>query len=271
MPIRRLHRDIFAAVDSPSAARNAAEALASWFATSAGRALAEREGALLRDRARRFHGDCLLMLGPMPAATAATSRCMVRARLYAAPRVPHRPLRDVTTLVAAPQALPLAANSVDGVVLHHALEYAPDPRAAVREVARVVRPGGRLLVCAFNPLSLWCLSALRRRTNAVTAWRLNDWLAVLGFRDARTAYLNLRVPLQWLKQPRWAAASRWLERKSGPMSGVYLTFATKEAFGAAPQAAGLAADARRLPALSAAGAAKIAVFSPSSPDDCGIG
>lgn len=42
--------------------------------------------------------------------------------------------------------LPFPADSVDLVLCYHVLEHVPDDRAAMREIARVLRPGGRALV-----------------------------------------------------------------------------------------------------------------------------
>ena len=47
--------------------------------------------------------------------------------------------------------LALAPRSSDLVVLHLVLHYADDPAAVMREVARVLRPGGRLLLVDFAP------------------------------------------------------------------------------------------------------------------------
>ncbi len=46
-------------------------------------------------------------------------------------------------------ALPLADGSADSVVIHQVLHYAQAPASAVAEAARVLRPGGRLLVVDF--------------------------------------------------------------------------------------------------------------------------
>ena len=46
-------------------------------------------------------------------------------------------------------ALPLADGSADSVIIHQVLHYAQNPAAAVSEAARVLRPGGRLLVVDF--------------------------------------------------------------------------------------------------------------------------
>ncbi len=49
-------------------------------------------------------------------------------------------------VVADAQHLPLVDQSVDAVLLMHMLYHVPDPRLAVREARRALRPGGRLLV-----------------------------------------------------------------------------------------------------------------------------
>jgi len=46
-------------------------------------------------------------------------------------------------------ALPLADGSTDSVVIHQVLHYAHNPAGALAEAARVLRPGGRLLVVDF--------------------------------------------------------------------------------------------------------------------------
>src|SRR5215813_6996054 len=51
-------------------------------------------------------------------------------------------------------ALPFEADSFDVVTIHHVLHYADDPAAALTEAARVVRPGGVVLVVDFSPHDL---------------------------------------------------------------------------------------------------------------------
>jgi ArsR family transcriptional regulator len=50
--------------------------------------------------------------------------------------------------------LPLAADSVDLVTIHQVLHYADQPQRAIAEAARVLRPGGRLIVVDFAPHEL---------------------------------------------------------------------------------------------------------------------
>jgi len=51
-------------------------------------------------------------------------------------------------------ALPFEADSFDVVTIHHVLHYADDPSAALSEAARVVKPGGTVLVVDFSPHDL---------------------------------------------------------------------------------------------------------------------
>ena len=48
-------------------------------------------------------------------------------------------------------ALPIASGSADTVILHQVLHYAQQPAAAVAEAARLLGPGGRLLIVDFAP------------------------------------------------------------------------------------------------------------------------
>jgi ArsR family transcriptional regulator len=48
-------------------------------------------------------------------------------------------------------ALPLPAGAADTVIIHQVLHYAQQPSAAVAEAARLLAPGGRLLIVDFAP------------------------------------------------------------------------------------------------------------------------
>ncbi len=94
------------------------------------------------------------------------------------------------------EALPFAENSLDLLILPHSLELSPDPHATLREAERVLMPEGKLIICGFNPLSLWGFkqkrSHLYKRLNfgdlylpeageMIAYRRLRDWLRLLNF------------------------------------------------------------------------------------------
>jgi SAM-dependent methyltransferase len=77
-------------------------------------------------------------------------------------------------------ALPFPSNAFDGVVLTEVLEHCVDPRAAMCEVFRVLKPGGLLLVT--SPF-LW---PDHRTEDYKDYWRFTEqgWELLLGaFRD----------------------------------------------------------------------------------------
>src|SRR5262245_45700970 len=79
---------------------------------------------------------------------------------------------------------PLDRGTFDLVLIHQVLHFLDDPGRAVREAARLLSPGGRLLIVDFAPHSLEFLRtehAHRRlgfRTDTVTAWLAQSGLEV---------------------------------------------------------------------------------------------
>ena len=71
---------------------------------------------------------------------------------------------------------PFERRSFDLVILHQVLHFLDDPARAIREAARLLRPGGRLLVVDFAPHSLEFLRTehshrrLGFRTDTVSTW-----------------------------------------------------------------------------------------------------
>ncbi len=76
---------------------------------------------------------------------------------------------------------PLDAASFDLVVIHQVLHYLDDPTRAISEAARLVAPGGRLLVVDFAPHRHDFLRAAAHRRLGFTHQQLVDWFDQSGF------------------------------------------------------------------------------------------
>jgi SAM-dependent methyltransferase len=102
--------------------------------------------------------------------------------------------------------LPFANESIDLIVLPHVLEFASDPHQILREVDRVLRPEGRLVISGFNPASLWgarqYLSRLignpylPRDGQFISLIRVKDWLQLLNYSLDRGHFGCYKLPLQ---------------------------------------------------------------------------
>jgi hypothetical protein len=97
-------------------------------------------------------------------------------------------------VVSRIDALGIASDSVDAVLLPHTLEQEADPHAVLREVERILMGDGQLIVLGFRPMSSWGLRHLVARSGyppgaerLLSEWRVRDWLKLLGFEivDAR--------------------------------------------------------------------------------------
>ena len=241
--------------------------MANWLATPPGGRLLAAERPALQETVRRFVGDSLLWMGATADLVDTTAQCMVRARICAtydtfgraAPcaresnsaECERADLADVDFVVVDTAELPFAGASIDGVVLHHALDVVADRRGTLRETARILKPGGRLVVVGFNPLSLWSLSKplpAFRDLRPLSVPRLSEWLTVLGMtRDARTVYLNYRSALPMaLAGDRWRTVSAWVNRLQPPLGGAYVLVATKQGHGYIVQRRSRRQDGREL-------------------------
>ncbi|HEY0269858.1 MAG TPA: metalloregulator ArsR/SmtB family transcription factor [Sphingomonas sp.] len=78
-------------------------------------------------------------------------------------------------------ALPLADGAADVVVIHLVLHYAQQPAAAVAEAARLLGPGGRLLIADFAPHDREDLRAEAAHARlGFSDQQMADWFAAAG-------------------------------------------------------------------------------------------
>lgn len=165
------------------------DALARWWETPAGRDLWRQERELVSPWLEACFGYHAVFLG-LNASLLAEHEGL---------RIPHRftlgPRR--ADVLARFDGLPLAAESVDLVIIHHVLEYSLDPHHVLREVDRVLLPEGYVLLFGFNPQGPWgWRNMLWPGRN--TLWhghrlglrRLRDWMSLLGYAVDKEAWVG---------------------------------------------------------------------------------
>lgn len=114
--------------------------------------------------------------------------------------------RDLTVVDGTAASIPLPDSSADAILSNFAVIFAPDPAAALAELARVAKPKGRILLTSWQPGVLSQLvgvviAALREVTGSVDMgtpfnWHdpnaLSDLLAPHGFTvSSRTLELDV--------------------------------------------------------------------------------
>jgi len=160
--------------------------------------------ALLDDRHRSVL-DVGCGTGLMSAMLAAQGRRVVGVDLSAAmiARAKHRSGSSITFLEADAESLPIANSSFDAVVNLISLHHYPNPSRAIAEFRRVLRPGGRLVLIAFDRNSHYI--ALAQRTNrwikriAGVSWQKTSAEVQGLLKDAGFTHIEIRPVRYWIK------------------------------------------------------------------------
>ncbi|MFT5533090.1 MAG: SAM-dependent methyltransferase [Burkholderiaceae bacterium] len=111
--------------------------------------------------------------------------------------------------------LPFASQSLDLIVLPHVLEFSQEPHQVLREVERVLRPEGQLIICGFNSASMWGARQMVGRLGGsfflprdgefISMPRLKDWLELLNMEVGHGHFGCYAPPCR---------SEKWLERFS---------------------------------------------------------
>lgn len=149
-------------------------------------------------------GHYLLKLGGL--SQAITTPCRIREQYVICPsiRSDHgaKKTERADLIQADLSALPVQADSVDAVFLPFALQYHENPHALLREVNRVLRADGHLILAFTNPFNPMQLARLFPSMRAKPLWncrlfsqqRVRDWLSLLHYDVVAVDYFGAGVP-----------------------------------------------------------------------------
>lgn len=202
-----------------------------WFRTPQGQAVWQAEKVLTDPLLSRLFGYHILQIG-----------CNEEFSLIAESPVGHKVIFAPTwrpgsaNPVADNEELPLTTDSIDVVVLHHALDFTEDSHRLLREATRVLRPGGQLLIVGFNPISFWGFWKLfKRKTNLpwsarfISRRRLTDWLQLLDLHLDSTQLGLHFLPLKQRSILKHASRfERFASKLGSPLGGVYVMLCVKQ-------------------------------------------
>lgn len=205
--------------------------ISQWFQSPQGYAVWDAEQKLVSPVVSRIFGYHILQIG-----------CSEEHSLIADSPAGHKIIfapsyrRGGKNPVANNEDLPLANDSIDAVVLHHALDFTEDSHKLLREATRVLRPGGQMVIIGFNPYSHWGIWKLfKRKVNIpwrgrfISRRRLTDWLRLLDLHID-----NVRFGLHFLplKNRRLLGHAQKLEkvgnRLRSPLGGAYVIVCLKQ-------------------------------------------
>ena len=164
-----------------------------------------RTALALLDERHRTVLDVGCGTGLMSTMLAAQGRRVVGVDLSAAmiARAKRHSGSSVTFLEADAESLPIATGSFDAVVNLISLHHYPDPSRAVAEFRRVLRPGGRLVLIAFDRNSHYI--ALAQRTNRWTkriagvSWQKTSAEVQSLLKSAGFTRIAIRPVRYWIK------------------------------------------------------------------------
>ena len=208
-------------------------AVQDWLRTPFGDSLLQQEARVVEEAFDGIFGEYCLQLGSWGdprtfLRSARTQRCSLIAEAV----VGAEP--SAIAAIGQLHRLPIESDSIDSVILPHALDYSDRPHAILREVHRVLRAGGHLVVLGFRPGGLWGLRRLipgaglpPGALHLVSDRRLRDWLKLLDMSIHGLSGYFVRWPLPGLKG---TALPQW-ERRGGrwwpELSACYMLSAQK--------------------------------------------
>lgn len=183
-----------------------------WLSTRLGQALLQQESRIVEEAFDGIFGEECLQLGLWGEANtflrhARTQRCVL---------IDEAEGSTGPAAIGKLHRLPVASDSVDSVLLPHTLDYSDRPHAVLREVHRVLRSDGHLVIAGFKTGGLWGVRRLipgaglpPEVENLLPERRLRDWLQLLDLRIHGITHFFFRWPIPGNRGP---SSVKWEQR-----------------------------------------------------------
>lgn len=207
--------------------------LANWYEGIAGQNLIQFENSLINSGIEGLFGYHLLMLGALDYADGIAgspiSHKVVMNDEYLSSGELH--------LLGSQYELPFQNDSIDVVVMPHLLEFSEQPHHILREVERIVRPDGYMVILGFNPVSCYGLCRVLFGFKKRMPWeghyyhpvRLRDWIHLLGFEITRINFCGFTPPIQHEPtQHRLGFLEKAANTFLSPLGNVYMIIARNQ-------------------------------------------
>ena len=188
------------------------ESATRWLTTPLGSALLAQECRVVEEAFDGIFGEHCLQLGLW----GETNSFLRHARTQRTSLIDEAPVEGGPSAIGQMHRLPVEDDSIDCVLLPHTLDFSDRPHAILREVHRVLRSDGFLVMLGFKTGGLWGMRRLipgaglpPGADHVISERRLRDWLQLLDLSIHGVSSYFFRWPLPGIRGP---SSTKWEHR-----------------------------------------------------------
>jgi len=171
-----------------------------WLSKPFGQTILQEEKNHLKPFWKRVLGTSIVLLGNLGQKDLLTD-CPSTHKILISPN--REKSKTLKVIHAEFELLPIEPDTVDTILLPHALELAQDPYQVLRAMEVALRPDGHVIIIGFNPISLIGLKKIITFNSGAPwsgtkfrcAWRVKDWLHLLNFEVIKQRRFFYRIPM----------------------------------------------------------------------------